>query len=235
MTTIETPTDSGQAPRRSPADAVVVALIGPVFLVAAAWFLVGKTLDANPAVKRVVVSSADIDWPLNLLMVDPPTMQVAGFTKKCTECHSLFTSDPNTPLRLNQHRNIVQAHGMNDRCFNCHDNEDRGGLVLPGGEVIGFRDAPRLCAICHGTTYRDWQRRIHGRSTGSWDPARPERGWLSCTECHDPHAPAFAPMTALPGPNTLRMGEPHESHHLTAARNPLRKWSVPSGPAGGSP
>jgi hypothetical protein len=217
---------SGQAPRHGPADAVVVALIGPIFLVTALWFLVGRTPDDIPVTRPVAVSSAEIDWPLRELMADPPTIQVAGFTKKCTECHSLFTSNPETPLRLNQHRNIVQAHGMNDRCFNCHDNLDRGRLVLSGGATIGFADAPRLCAGCHGTTYRDWQAGMHGRTVGSWDPASPQHTRLTCTECHDPHAPAFDPMMALPGPDTLRMGEQRVPvHDSQARRNPLRQWS----------
>ncbi len=174
----------------------------------------------------VAVSRADIAWPLRAVPDDPPTIVVAGFTKKCMECHSLFTSAPDTPLRLSQHRNIVQGHGMNDRCFNCHDNADRNSLVLPDGSTIGFREAPRLCAGCHGLTYRDWQRGMHGRTIGSWDTSRPEHARLTCTRCHDPHAPAFDDMAALPGPDTLRMGEPHEPvHDPGSKRNPLRQWS----------
>ena len=217
---------SGKDPARGPADAAIVALIGPVFLATALWFIFGRTPDDVPRAEPILVSAAGISWPVRPVMADPPTMLVAGFTKKCTECHSLFRSDPDTPLRLNQHRNIVQAHGMNDRCFNCHDNDDRGKLVLPGGETVGFADATRVCATCHGTTYRDWQAGMHGRTIGSWDPARAAHARLVCTECHDPHAPAFEPMLALPGPDTLRMGSRHEPVHDTEARrNPLRQWS----------
>ena len=97
---------------RSRTDTFVVAMIGPIFLVAAAWFVFGEPImEAVPRTERVVVEPADIDWPLRPQMPDPPTMQVAVYTKKCTECHDLFVSDPETPLRLNQHRNIVQAAG----------------------------------------------------------------------------------------------------------------------------
>ena len=203
-----------------------MTLIGPVFLVTALWFLVGPTQDDIPVTRPVAVSSAEIGWPVRELMTDPPTIEVAGFTKKCTECHSLFTSDPDTPLRLNRHRNIVQEHGMNDRCFNCHDNSDRGKLVLPGGATISFADVPRLCATCHGTTYRDWQAGMHGRTVESWNTSSPLYARLICTECHDPHAPAFDPMWALPGPETLRMGAQHAPvHDQQARRNPLRQWS----------
>jgi hypothetical protein len=217
---------SGKDPTRSTSDAVLVALIGPVFLATALWFVFGRTPDDVPRAEPTLVSTADIIWPTRPLMTDPPTMQVAGFAKKCNDCHSLFTSDPDTPLRLNQHRNIVQAHGMNDRCFNCHDRLDRGMLALPGGETIPFTDTARVCATCHGTTYRDWQAGMHGRTIESWDRWRPEHARLTCTECHDPHAPAFEPMLALPGPDTLRMGDQHEPvHDSEAKRNPLRQWS----------
>lgn len=217
---------SGPPRSRSTADAFLVAFIGPIFLLTGAWFVFGRTPDDIPRTGPVAVGPADIAWPLRTRMADPPTMQVAGFTKKCTECHSLFTSDPDTPLRLNQHRNIVQGHGMNDRCFNCHDNDDRSRLVLPGGKTIGFADTPRLCATCHGTTWRDWQVGMHGRTIGSWDTGRPEHARLACTQCHDPHAPAFEPMLALPGPDTLRMGDQREpAHDPEAKRNPLRQWS----------
>lgn len=226
MASSGTPSSSGQAPRHGPADAIVGALIGPVFLGVAIWFLAGGTPADVPVTDPVAVSRADIAWPLRAVPDDPPTIVVAGFTKKCMECHSLFTSAPDTPLRLSQHRNIVQGHGMNDRCFNCHDNADRNSLVLPDGSTIGFREAPRLCAGCHGLTYRDWQRGMHGRTIGSWDTSRPEHARLTCTRCHDPHAPAFDDMAALPGPDTLRMGEPHEPvHDPGSKRNPLRQWS----------
>ena len=75
-------------------------------------------------------------------MADPPTMLVAGFTKKCTECHSLFTSDPDTPLRLNQHRNIVQAHGTKDGdvlALDAKMNFDDNALFRHK-DVAGMRD-----------------------------------------------------------------------------------------------
>ncbi len=184
---------------------------------------------ASPIPTTATISSEYGDvrvTPLRPTMDDPPTINVAGFAKKCSECHSLFESTPETPLRLNQHADIVQAHGMNDRCFNCHDNNDRGRLVLPGGKTIGFANAPRLCATCHGTTYRDWEVGMHGRTTGSWDPGSGRQVRLTCTQCHDPHAPAFRSMRSLPGPSTLRMSErPEVVHDPTAEKNPLRQWS----------
>jgi hypothetical protein len=208
----------------------VVLLIGPVFLVAAAWFVWGPDLTPVPSADRVPPSPADIiPRPWRQMMTEP-VIEVAGFRKKCMECHALFMSTPETPFRLNQHRNIIQAHGMNDRCFNCHDREDRNKLALPGRKTVAFGESPRLCATCHGTTYRDWQVGMHGRTTGSWDEASGRQSRLSCCQCHDPHAPAFPFMAALPGPNTLRMGKPaHAEPGVEQNPNPLRRWSRDQG------
>jgi hypothetical protein len=212
--------------REQPANALVAALIGPVFLVTAAWFIWGPQGKVPPVAERVIVS-ADAVRPATVReKTAEPILDVAGFDKKCQECHALFSSPTDAPLRLNQHRNIVQAHGMNDQCFNCHDREDRDRLALPRGRTISFAESERLCATCHGTTYRDWQRGMHGRTSGSWDASSGRQARLTCLDCHDPHAPAFAPMATLPGPNTLRMlgsGPPETVH--APSRNPLRQWS----------
>ncbi|NNF43657.1 MAG: hypothetical protein HKN62_11555 [Phycisphaerales bacterium] len=214
-------------PSRGSADSLVAYLIGPLFVVLAAWFVLGPETASIPFSERVAVNPADLATaPMRETMADPPTMMVAGFEKKCRECHTLFGSNPDTPLRLNQHANIVQAHGMNDRCFNCHDQESHDTLVLAGGQRVPFSETPLLCAKCHGTTYRDWQAGIHGRALGYWDETRGERIRLECTQCHDPHAPAFDPMTALAGPNTLRMSvTKSEGTHEAGKHNPLRRWS----------
>lgn len=213
--------------RRAIAGAPVLGwIIGPVFLLLAGWF-VWAAPDANiPVTERIPVDPASIIWPLRAPSTEPPTIEVAGFTKNCSECHSLFQLNPDQPLVLSQHRNIVQGHGMNDRCFNCHDNKDPSQLILPGGDTLPFVESAQLCAMCHGTTYRDWQLGMHGRTTGSWNLHSEAHGKLTCTACHDPHAPAFPSMSELPGPNTLRMGDPdHVKPAHTGRHNPLRQWS----------
>lgn len=78
-----------------------------------------------------------------------------------------------------------------------------------------------VCAKCHGPVYRDWQNGSHGRINGYWDRSRGPQTRRRCIECHDPHAPPFAPLAPAPGPSTLRMGAPSggpmEEHH-----DPLR-------------
>ena len=200
-----------------------------------ACFLIWGPLQARvPATERTIVEPAQITTePMRVPPPTPLTIDVAGFTKRCVDCHQLFRPNRDQPLVLTQHRDIVQGHGMNDRCFNCHDEVQPWWLVLPGGERLGLEQTSRLCATCHGTAFRDWQYGMHGRSGGSWRHESSDHRQLTCTQCHDPHAPAFAPMHALPGPNTLRMippsmqPKPEHGERL----NPLRQWSGGAGEA----
>ncbi|MCP4453999.1 MAG: hypothetical protein GY809_21270 [Planctomycetes bacterium] len=116
---------------------------------------------------------------------------------------------------------------MNVYCSNCHDMDDRNLLVVDGGQTIPYDQVDRLCAKCHGPTFRDWQKGMHGKTMDFWarDMGTPRR--LGCTECHDPHTPAFAPMAPLPGPHTLRMGDPLHGSESIQINNPLRRWSTP--------
>ena len=114
---------------------------------------------------------------------------------------------------------------MNDRCYNCHGRNDRNKLLLFGDVEIGYDDVEQLCAKCHGTTYRDWQAGMHGRTNGSWDAQDPRQRRLKCTQCHDPHAPAYDAMVPMPAPNTLRQGpQDPEGGHGHGKRSPLTKW-----------
>ena len=160
-------------------------------------------------------------------MSDPPSIKVGSFDQRCSDCHGVFDSrvvDP--PVDLKQHAHIELRHGMNDRCYNCHGREDRNKLLLHGGVEIGYDQVEMLCAKCHGTTYRDWQVGMHGRTNGSWDKGSGRQVRLKCTQCHDPHAPAYAPIVPMPAPNTLRMGpqSPDGAHEHHGPQSPLTKW-----------
>jgi hypothetical protein len=201
--------------------------IAVCFLALAAWFVFSSgqaeiPTAATPEVDEAALSTA----PIRDTESDRPTVNIAGFELNCMECHALFRSRPETPRRLTQHQHIVLDHGINDRCFNCHDNENRNALSLRGDRTVPYTEVARLCAKCHGPTYRDWQGGLHGRSMYAWDPNGAGQRRLRCSECHDPHAPAVDPFTPLPGPNTLRMGEPQPAHHGGEVDiiDPLRHW-----------
>jgi len=155
-----------------------------------------------------------------------PAYSVAGFTYGCNDCHAIIPSPAETDRTLVQHTEIRLRHGLNTRCFNCHHRTDREAWVDDFGEPIPWADPPRLCGKCHGPVYRDWQAGSHGRTNGSWDPARGTQTRRKCIECHDPHTPPFPPLEPAPGPNTFRMG-PQESQDEGPARNPLRVDALP--------
>jgi len=212
-------------------------LIPATFLALAAMFV----LDARSGVALPIppasgVVRADLHLgPPRIALTDPPTIQNGSFRQTCSECHALFPS-PEVPREtLLQHTHIVLDHGLNDRCYNCHSRENRDVLVKHGGETLPFERAAELCAQCHGTVFRDWQDGTHGRTTGSWMTDAPAQRRLKCTECHDPHSPAFPRMEPLPGPNTLRMGAQESAPHHGTPENPLEKWKAPSAAAAESP
>jgi len=199
-------------------------VIAVVFLATGAWILWGPHERLIPLMNPPVVTKAQVDpSPVRQALTDPPMVKIGGFVRDCQDCHRLFESAPETPRKLVQHTDIVLNHGLNDRCFNCHDRENRNRLALEGGKSVGYDDVPLLCAKCHGPTYRDWQQRMHGRTNGYWNAARGPIVQLVCTQCHNPHAPAFVHLAALPPPVTLRMGD-QTYEEPSATDNPLRKW-----------
>lgn len=204
-------------------------LFFPVFLILAAYFLWCPHVDAPLTRAASFDASALIVQPRREMLTDPPKIKIGSFTRTCMSCHRMFPPRADTPKRFLQHSHVVLNHGINDRCRNCHCEEDRDRLVLRGGEVIGYDDVVRLCAKCHGLTYRDWQRGEHGRTNGYWDVKRGEVRRLACSNCHDPHnprAPAMDPLKPLPGPHTLRMPEASPGGHgdHSESRDSLRKY-----------
>jgi DNA-directed RNA polymerase subunit RPC12/RpoP len=140
-----------------------------------------------------------------------------GFEYKCSECHNDFTSPKAKGTSKAEHAEITEAfeHGMNTRCQNCHHEGDRNAYVDHDGSPIPATNPARLCAKCHGPIYREWQIGTHGRQNGYWDANKGERTKLLCVQCHDPHQPAFKPMTPDPPPIRTRFNleKPvHEAH-----------------------
>jgi hypothetical protein len=162
---------------------------------------------------------------LRAAMTDPPAAALDGKQQLCGECHLKDVAAP-LPPSPSPHQ-VTLHHGMNDWCFNCHDVMDRERLVLQDTTTVSYGQVPVLCAQCHGTTYRDWQKGMHGKSMNSWDEKGTVQRRLLCTECHNPHGPAYGRLTPLPAPNTLRMGEQASEHEEGVEPSPLRHWRKP--------
>jgi len=216
-------------------------VIAVTFLALAAWFVFEDNRTLDREARRWIDSdrASVADHPSTRVVVrpvrktiifDPPEVKVGAYQYKCNECHRLFESAPETPRKLVQHMDVNLQHGLNDRCFNCHDRRDRNRLVLHSGETIGFGEVPRLCAKCHGPTYRDWQNGVHGRTDGYWNAFLGPTKQRVCTECHDPHSPAYGQMNAFPPAEGLRVhiSPEHEEEviHERSEINPLRRWEL---------
>lgn len=214
-----------------------VYVVAGVLLALGAGLLAGPWRFASPVPAAVAVPA----WVTKQTLVRAPRLEpkieIAGFTYDCSDCHRLFNSPPETTRVLTQHTHIALDHGINDRCFNCHHRTNRDAFVDDYGREIPFDQPQLLCGKCHGPVYRDWLNGAHGRTSGYWDTSKGPQVRRKCIECHDPHAPSFAPMKPAPGPNTPRMGDQRfdDGHH--GPRNPLRVFrqdgNMPSHQGGG--
>jgi len=209
---------------------LVASMCGPLLLLVALWFLFGAGQTAPvPLVSTPAILASDIDpSPRFNAMTDPPTTIIGGNAQRCNDCHGLVDLSRNDGEPLVQHKGIALDHGLNDRCLSCHDTKDRNRLVGRHGENLAYKDVAQLCSQCHGPVYNDWSNGTHGKTLGYWDASQGESRRLICTECHDPHAPAYKPMKPLPGPHTLRMGKQGAEFatHMSEERNPLLRWRL---------
>ena len=201
------------------------ALIAVLFFATAAWFLVDPSSGAPPVEPTPPFDHSVLEvGPPRQRMHDPAMTKIGGIEQRCSNCHNLFQDEEKKPGELLQHGDLSHDHGMNDRCFNCHSKENREMLVGNDGSQFGFDEVQRLCGKCHGLVFRDWQRGIHGRTNGSWDASSGLQRRLVCTDCHDPHSPAYKPIPPLPGPHTLRMGHDTEEDEMEEAHGPLQRF-----------
>ncbi len=187
--------------------------LGPLFLAVAAWFFLGMKAPELPKAKMHLINKAGISTSprRKMIAVQPPKIHINGFDRTCNDCHNSFKSEtPKIKGRL-QHKEVVLDHAINTSCFSCHDQKDRNYLVSLKGKKIEYPAVVKLCAQCHIRVHKDWVIGSHGRGNGYWNTSKGPLKRLKCTQCHDPHQPrhpAMDPLKPLPGPHTLRMGEP---------------------------
>jgi hypothetical protein len=125
--------------------------------------------------------------------VDPLGREI---TVSCGSCHANLppSSETNSGSQLIEfHQGLDFQHGTL-QCGSCHQPPNYNSLRLAGGRELDFADVQRLCAQCHAAQARDYERGAHGGMNGYWDLSRGPRRRHGCTDCHDPHAPAFPYM-----------------------------------------
>lgn len=132
------------------------------------------------------------------------TLAEKSIVGNCFLCHAYWVPIPRSNLTSNPrfaHANLELNHGQNDRCYNCHMISDRNKYVADDGSGIMVQLPEQLCKRCHGLIYNDWQLGTHGKWTGKWsDSLKGEKTTYTCTECHDPHNPAFEYVKNAPPP-----------------------------------
>lgn len=168
--------------------------------IAAAWFFYSNRHAAAPGPRAFTMKPQYYDTaPVRTVKKRLETEGMA-----CGDCHDPAagpsSSDPRVAPEV--HAVVVLKHGSNSRCFNCHNNAKRNSFAADGGGEIPFARVETLCGKCHGPKYKDWLAGTHGRRSGYWDRPAGAQTQLACIACHDPHSPAFKPMTAAPPPLT---------------------------------
>lgn len=118
---------------------------------------------------------------------------------KFDENNQLVIPDEHSDIELGH-----GAHGRNNNCFNCHNDENLLRLQARDGHELKFEESSQLCGSCHGPTKEDWDAGAHGRISGFWNRALGESSRLDCVNCHDPHSPKFPGRKPAPPPNHLR-------------------------------
>ncbi len=135
-----------------------------------------------------------------------PEYSVGGFSYSCQECHKMWPREGVLEKFGKLHNEIILQHGINHRCLNCHNKDNRDTFAGDEDGEISWNEPQLLCASVTGRCIATGSTAAHGRSEGYWDPRRRAQIRRRCIECHDPHRPPFPPLHPAPPPDTLRMG-----------------------------
>ncbi len=166
--------------------------------------------------------ATQIHEPAKLISVESDARDSRGspIRVRCATCHSVRDAGafPDSAGALREfHSGLVVQHGPLS-CGSCHVTMAGGQpmLHLSDGTPLQTQDTMRLCAQCHGPKYRDYTHGIHGGMSGYWDLSRGDRTRNHCVDCHDPHAPKFAPSRPVlpPKDRFLSPSGPSRDHSL---------------------
>ncbi len=161
--------------------------------------------DGVPVPSVAAQRGADGRFPVTIVRDEARPSVLTGATHsdgtpvtiRCGTCHATKTPDPDlkSAAALDLfHQGLAFRHG-DLACLACHDAADYDSLKLANGSKVGFEDRQALCVQCHGPTASDYANGAHGGMNGYWDLTKGPRTRLGCTQCHDPHAPAYPQMS----------------------------------------
>ena len=110
----------------------------------------------------------------------------------CSSCHEgeLPARQEGQARSELMHLDIEMKHAAGSimDCRTCHNEKDMDTLRLNNGTPVSFNHAYKMCSQCHFEQGKDWAGGAHGKRLHSWYG---KRVVMNCTECHDPHSPAF--------------------------------------------
>jgi hypothetical protein len=163
---------------------LAIVLIGGLF---------GVRLEHQPETTRDYPARPMIPDGESVLMAAP---EIDDDYMPCDDCHEGEPVNREVRVLEDEHEEQELVHG-NLWCFHCHSGERQQSLELADGTSVEFEDSWQLCTQCHGKKLADWRAGVHGKRTGHW---RGPKEYRTCVVCHEPHAPAFAPLAPMPRP-----------------------------------
>lgn len=125
----------------------------------------------------------------------------------CSNCHKEpLPAEEQRKFKGLMHIDIKLQHASEEvmDCTQCHNEKNLNTLKLNNGTAISINESYRLCSQCHFQQEKDWRGGAHGKRYAGWFG---KRVIYNCTDCHDPHNPAFKQQFPVGRPTIPRTGQ----------------------------